>query len=106
MIRLFSSVRRYILTESFVDQQLSLFLNRYIDRSTIQPLAGSRIRKTGQSHFKSSYVSLLDNREFVNLLIEFIGHTQKVISNYKRLEDGVAAVDSLARDGLIMHPQL
>jgi len=86
----------------FEDDQLSPFLNQYINRGAFRlkgKNANSRISDIPLMPYKPSYSLLLDNMEFSNLLVELIEHSSRVISNYERLEGGVHRLDSLVKSG-------
>lgn len=89
----------------FEDDHLSPFLNEHINRSEVRLSSkpelndDPRISDIPTTPFKSSYTLLLENKEFANLLVEFLEHTSRVIGNYDRLERVVEIVDSLTYIG-------
>jgi hypothetical protein len=89
------------LQVKFVDDKLSPFLNQYINRSAIRlkGIGNSQLKDIPLMKNQTDYNHMLRNNEFANLLVEFIEHSSRVISNYKRLERVVNSVDSLANIG-------
>jgi len=71
----------------YVDHQLRPFLNRHIDRTTIDTYqrADSLITSRYSSPFESSSSDLLKNREFANILVDLLFHTKRIMLPYKRM---------------------
>lgn len=99
------------LQNSFVDNQLSPFLNKHIDRILVSA-RGAKTDSSGydkllaidysafyRSDIVSSYNELLENREFSNLLFELIKHTKTLLPIYDRIGYNIMIIDSLAIDG-------
>jgi hypothetical protein len=87
----------------FIDKSLSPFLNKYIDRLSIsgnkQPIDSTLV----ESKFETSYKELMTSREFSNLLVELIKHTNPIISAYQRVNYQIMKIDSLT---LVGNPSL
>lgn len=73
----------------FVDQQLRPFLNRTLDRTTIDSYQTGATLKTRQypSPFTNTNYELLHNREFANLLTDLLFFTRRLFLPYDRLGD-------------------
>ncbi len=80
----------------FVDQQLSPFLNQYIDRISIRQVGDSSevARNLPTSTITPNYDELLKSRLFSNLLVEYMEHSIRVVRNYDRLEVALHRIDS------------
>ena len=79
----------------FIDNQLSPFLNQYIDRLSISRGELNIDSTLYESPFSSSYDELLTNREFSNLLAELIKHTRPVVGAYRRVNRQLTIIDSI-----------
>lgn len=97
----------------FVDNHLSPFLNKHIDRITIG-VTGSKTDSTfydkkiqiNYSAFKKntleqSYDELLKSRTFSNLLLELMQHTKTLLPIYDRIGVNVSMIDSIAMESNI-----
>lgn len=73
----------------FVDQQLRPFLNRNMDRTTIDTYQFGASLKTKYypSPFSNTNYTLLQNREFANLLIDLLFFTRRLFLPYDRLHN-------------------
>ncbi len=96
----------------FVDNHLSPFLNKHIDRITIG-VAGlktdttsyDRLIQINYSTFnkntsEQSYEELLKSREFSNLLIELMQHTKTLLPIYDRIGVNISIIDSIAIESI------
>lgn len=96
------------LQVQFVDNHLSPFLNKHIDRITIG-VAGLKTDTTfydkliqinystfNKNTSEQSYEDLLKSREFSNLLIELMQHTKTLLPIYDRIGVNVSIIDSIA----------
>ncbi len=91
------------IKQRFVDERLSPYLNQYINRSQTNrksTTSGPLRNKVPEVTHKSNYTKMLNELEFTNLMVEYNEHTFNTISNYLRLEGGIARIDSLATAGL------
>ena len=81
----------------FVDNQLRPFLNQHVDRTKIRSLLKSADLVTTEypSVFPPNNGELLLNREFANLLIDLIYFTNRIESNYLRIDSDINQIDSL-----------
>jgi len=72
---------------SYVNQNLRPFLNRHIDRTTIDTYqkADSLITTRFPSPFEYSSSDLLENREFANILTDLLFFTKRIMLPYKRI---------------------
>ena len=83
----------------FIDNQLSPFLNQYIDRLSISRGELNIDCTLYESPFSTSYDKLLTNREFSNLLAELIKHTRPIVRAYRRVNRELTIIDSIAVAG-------
>lgn len=102
-----------ILQNYFVDNQLNPFMNRYLDRLDIyrnESVSGSswyydssRIEpwKVESSKFESDYKALNQSREFSNLLLELIIHTEKLLPIYYRIGNQISVIDSISNANFV-----
>jgi hypothetical protein len=72
---------------SYVNQELRPFLNRHIDRTTIDTYqkADSLITIRLPSPFENTPSDLLKNREFANILTDLIFFTKRIMLPYRRI---------------------
>jgi hypothetical protein len=84
----------------YVDDQLRPFLNRHMDRTTIRSGHSASVLITSRhsSVFPANDKALIENREFANLLTDLIFFTERIMENYKRVEQDIAEIDSLLFD--------
>jgi hypothetical protein len=70
-----------------VNQNLRPFLNRHIDRTTIDTYqkADSLITTRFPSPFKNAPSVLLENREFANIITDLLFFTKRIMLPYRRL---------------------
>lgn len=87
------------LQAEFVDAQLKPFVNKFVDRTEmrhISPSWSAKIDTAGfETRFTSSYIELLKEREFANLLVDLIIHTKGVIGMYVFIENSMGVIDSI-----------
>lgn len=71
----------------YVDQHVRPFLNRHMDRTTIDTYqrADSLITKNYYSPFKNQSNALLRSREFANILTDLLFTTKRIMLPYKRM---------------------
>ena len=94
----------------YVDNHLSPFLNKHIDRIIIGD-TGSKKDSTlydktiqlnysvfNKNNLEQSYEELLKSREFSNLLLELMQHTKTLLPIYDRIGVNVSIIDSIAMD--------
>lgn len=87
------------LQANFVDNQLSPFLNQYIDRISISPKHFELSASLLDNRFETSYSELLDSQGFSNLLVELKRHTYVLVNTYRRIGHQIAAIDSITIAG-------
>ena len=87
------------LQAEFIDNQLSPFLNHYIDRLSVSTGKLEIDSSLYSSSFTTSYDELLASREFSNLLAELITHTNPLLATYRRLNQRIYNIDSLTVQG-------
>ncbi len=81
----------------FVDTQLRPFLNRNMDRTTIDSYqeGASLITKRYPSPFTDSSERLLKNREFANLLLDLLFCTKRIMLPYSRMFGTTGAIKEI-----------
>lgn len=96
------------LQAHFVDNRLNPYLDGYIDRISLFAERYDLNKSLYNSRFKTSYDTLLDDKEFANLLIELIRHSRTLIQTYDRIELYITTIDSIAVQNCptIMHERL
>lgn len=96
------------LQTQFVDNRLTPYLDKYIDRISIFAERFDLNKSLYNSRFNTSYDTLLDDRKFANLLIELIKHSRTLIQTYDRMELHITTIDSIAVQNCstIMHERL
>ncbi|MDA0350184.1 MAG: hypothetical protein O3C43_17800 [Verrucomicrobia bacterium] len=88
-----------LLQASFVDNQLSPFLNKYINRLALTGEALEVDPALYDSPFTTDREALLKSREFSNLLTELIKHTRSLLNSNRRLYDSLNQIDTLVIEG-------
>tara|TARA_Y100000385_G_scaffold291468_1_gene369658 strand:+ start:2899 stop:3690 length:792 start_codon:yes stop_codon:yes gene_type:complete len=84
------------LQAQFVDNQLYPYLNARIDRISASSKQFDLDESLHVSRFKSTNELLLNDKEFANLLIDFIRHTRVLVLTYKRMGNFISKIDSIA----------
>jgi len=79
----------------FIDNQLSPFLNQYIDRLSISKGQLNIDSTLYESPFSTSYDELLKSRQFSNLLAELNKHTRPIRDAYRRVNRQIRIIDSI-----------
>jgi len=87
------------LRASFVDSQLSPFLNQHIDRLALSKGVLEIDSSLYNSPFSTDYETLLESREFSNYLAELTKHTEVTYEIYLRLYNFVSGIDALVIQG-------
>ena len=85
-----------VIQANYVDEQLSPFLNRSMDRLSGVSEELELSDQVYASRFSSSYDDLLASRTFANLLVDLIRHTRAVRGRYSEIESIMSRIDSLA----------
>ena len=80
---------------SFIDDQISPFLNQHIDRLGLAEGVLVNDSNSLDRPFATDYETLLKSREFSNLLAELIKHTEATIACYRRPYRIVSQIDAL-----------
>jgi hypothetical protein len=87
------------LQTEFMDTQLKPYINRFIDRTRLTyELVGYDVRidtSEFEMNFGSDFQSLHGNRDFSNLLVDLIIHTNDIIEMYKLINQSTNLIDSL-----------
>jgi len=81
----------------YVDQQLRPFLNRSMDRTTIDTYqkADSLFTTLHPSPFTTSHDDLLRNREFANILVDLLFCTKRIMLPYKRIAIDIKEMEEI-----------
>ena len=87
------------LQANFVDNQLSPFLNDYIDRISISPERFELDPSLKNNRIETSYEELLESQKFSNLLVELIRHTFVLVNTNRRMGKQISVIDSCAIAG-------
>lgn len=89
----------------FADEQLRPFLNKNFDRTTIRARFKSADLVTTEhsSAFEPNTEGLIQNREFANLLTDLIFFSDRIKTNYLRIEYDNYQIDSLIH---LKYPEL
>jgi hypothetical protein len=87
------------LRASFVDSQLSPFLNQHIDRLALSKWVVEIDSSLYNSRFSIDYNTLLESREFSDYLAELIKHTEVTYGIYLRLYNFASGIDALVIQG-------
>jgi len=80
---------------NFIDEQLSPFLNRSIDRFSMAAEELELSNELQFSRFAGPNDALLESREFSNLLVDLMRHTRAVRGRYSMIEEIVNRIDSI-----------
>ena len=87
------------LQNEFMDTQLKPYVNKFIDRSRLSyKMVGYDINiDTSQfdKRFDSDYQALNGQREFSNLLVDLMIHTNEIIDLYKLIKQSTNIIDSI-----------
>jgi hypothetical protein len=83
----------------FVDEQLRPFLNKNFDRTKIRVRfkSADQVATEHYSAFEPNTEELIYNREFANLLTDLIFFSDRIKTNYQRIEDDNYQIDSLIK---------
>ena len=81
---------------NFVDNQLSPYLNKYVDKVAVYDDLTQNDLLLENNRFENSYQEMLEEREFHNLLAELIKHTNPLKGLYFRFNRTVNTIDSLS----------
>ena len=92
------------LQNDFMDNQLKPLVNQFIDRTQLNyKMVGYEIAidtSEFDKRFKSDYQGLNEQREFSNLLVDFMIHTNEIIDLYRLIHESTGIIDSLLYEEL------
>lgn len=93
--RHFGSINtREMMQARFVNGQLAPFLNEYVVRRPWKATDLSVDSTFLTDQFESNYTDLLNSKEFYNLLVDLIRHSNYVVRVYNRIEINIKEIEA------------